>query len=95
MKRSSRLWSADYSTSFVIVSQKLMQSLTEGRITFNKVSKIVHCSQKALQLFAHSGNGKSSIDCIFVSDICNPFSDTTLPTNSSSEKPKKHLEAFI
>ena len=31
------------------------------------------------------GNGKSSIDCIFVRDICNPFSQTTLPTNSSSE----------
>ena len=31
------------------------------------------------------GSGKSSTDCIFVRDICNPFSDTTLPTNSSSE----------
>ena len=31
------------------------------------------------------GNEKSNIDCIFVRDICNPFSDTTLPINSSSE----------
>ena len=31
------------------------------------------------------GNGKSSTDCIFVRDICNPFSETTPPTNSSSE----------
>ena len=23
------------------------------------------------------GNGKSSTDCIFVRDICNPFSETT------------------
>ena len=38
-----------------IISQKLVQWLNEGRITFNKVSEIVRCSQKALQLFAHSG----------------------------------------
>ena len=52
MKRSSRFWSPDYDTSLVIISQKLVQWLWDCWIISNKISEIVRCSQKALQLFA-------------------------------------------
>ena len=55
LKCSSRFWGPYYSTSFIIVCYQIMQRFNNDRMIAHKISYTVHCAQKALQLFAHSG----------------------------------------